>query len=85
MLVAVAPLVQAHFHLSLSYYAFSLVLANILSAFSALLGSFSDRIGRANLLVFGLLFTGVCALAMALTASLWLFFSCTGGLAFWMA
>jgi MFS family permease len=81
-LTAVAPLVQAHFHLSLSVYAFSLVAANILSAFAALLGGFSDRFGRANMLVFGLLIASVCTLAMALSTSLWLFLLLYWGLGF---
>jgi MFS family permease len=73
MLGSVAPLVQAYFHLSLSLYAYSLILGTVLGALAALLGSFSDRIGRANLLVYGLLITGVCTLAMALATSLWPF------------
>jgi sugar phosphate permease len=72
-LASVAPLVQAEFHLSLSHYVFSLVLANILGALAALLGSFSDRIGRGDLIVYGLLVTGVCTLAISLATSLWPF------------
>jgi len=72
-LASVAPLVQAEFHLSLSQYVYCVVLANILGALAALLGSLSDRIGRGNLIVFGLLVTGACTLAMSLAASLWPF------------
>ncbi len=79
---SVAPLVQAHFHLSLSYYAYSLILANILGALAALVGSLSDRIGRANLLVFGLLVTGVFTLAMSFATSLWPFLLLYWGLGF---
>jgi MFS family permease len=79
---SVAPLVQAQFHLSLSYYAYSLILANILGAFAALVGSLSDRVGRANLLVFGLLVTGGCALAMSFATSLWPFLLLYWGLGF---
>ncbi|SRR6266516_1165578 len=64
MLASVAPLVQADFHLSLSHYVYSLILANILGALAALMGSFADRIGRGNLIVYGLLATGVCTLAI---------------------
>src|SRR5207302_680050 len=72
-LASVAPLVQAEFHLSLSQYVYSVVLANLLGALAALLGSFSDRIGRGNLIVFGLLLTGACTLAISLVTSLWPF------------
>lgn len=73
LLGSVAPLVQAQFHLSLSQYSLSLILALILGAFAALLGSLSDRVGRANLIIFGLLATGVCTLAMTFITSLWPF------------
>ena len=72
-LTSVAPLVQAHFHLSLQQYGYILILANILGALAALVGSLSDRIGRANLIVLGLLVSGACTLATAQASSLWLF------------
>jgi len=72
-LASVAPLVQAEFHLSLSQYVYSVVLANILGALAALVGSLSDRIARSNLIVFRLLVTGTCTLAMSLATSLWPF------------
>lgn len=79
---AVAPLVQAHFHLALSNYAYSLILASALGALAALVGSLSDRIGRANLIVFGLLATSLCTLAIAFTTWLWPFLLLYWGLSF---
>jgi MFS family permease len=72
-LASVVPLVQAQFHLSLSQYVYSVVLANLLGALAALLASLSDRIGRGNLIVSGLLVTDACTLAISLATSLWPF------------
>ena len=65
-LASVAPLVQASFGLSLANYVYALVLGNVLGAISAILGSFSDRLGRGNLIVYGLLVTGICTLLISL-------------------
>ncbi len=69
-LASVAPLVQAQFHLSLSSYVYALVLGNVLGAISAILGSFSDRVGRGNLIVYGLLVTAICTLLVSVTTTL---------------
>lgn len=69
-LASVAPLVQAQFKLSLANYVYALVLGNILGAVSAIIGSFSDRVGRGNLIVYGLLITGICTLALSLAGAL---------------
>ncbi len=69
-LASVAPLVQAQFKLSLANYVYALVLGNILGAVSAIIGSFSDRIGRGNLIVYGLLVTAICTLALSLAGVL---------------
>ncbi len=72
-LASVAPLVQAQFKLSLANYVYALVLGNVLGAISAIIGSFSDRFGRGNLIVYGLLVTGICTLALSVANSLLLF------------
>lgn len=69
-LASVAPLVQAQFHLSLANYVYALVLGNLLGAVSAILGSMGDRVGRGNLIVYGLLVTGIVTLALSLANSL---------------
>ncbi len=69
-LASVAPLVQAQFKLSLANYVYALVLGNILGAVSAIIGSFSDRVGRGNLIVYGLLVTDICTLALSLAGVL---------------
>jgi MFS family permease len=72
-LASVAPLVQASFHLSLANYVYALVLGNVLGAITALAGSLSDRVGRGNLIVYGLLVTAICTLAISVANSLWPF------------
>ena len=68
VLSSVAPLVQAQFKLSLTTYVYIIVLANLLGAVSSLLGGLSDRLGRANLVIYGLLLTGVVTVAISFTS-----------------
>src|SRR6185437_11234767 len=42
-------------------------------AISAIFGSLSDRIGRSNLIVYGLLITGIGTIVLSLISVLWLF------------
>jgi MFS family permease len=70
VLSSVVPLVLATFHLSLTNYVYLLVLANLLGAVTAIFGSLSDRIGRSNLIVYGLLVTGLVTIAMAFATNL---------------
>ncbi len=51
----VTPLVMRELHISFGYLVGSLALANALGAFASLLAGLSDRFGRANLVVGGLL------------------------------
>ena len=51
----VTPLVMRDLHISFGYLVGLLALANALGAFSSLLAGLSDRFGRANLVVYGLL------------------------------
>ncbi len=74
VLSSVVPLIQAVFHLSLTNYVYMLVLANLLGAVTAIFGSLSDRIGRSNLIVYGLLVTGLVTLAMSFATNLLTFF-----------
>jgi MFS family permease len=69
VLSSVAPLVQKQFGLSLTNYVYVIVLANLLGAISSIFGSLSDRFGRANMVVYGLLVTGLVTIALSLTSS----------------
>jgi MFS family permease len=66
----VLPLVLHAFHLSLVGYSLFAVIAILLSAPVALLGSLSDRFGRANLIIFGLFVCSLTMLGVALTTTL---------------
>ncbi|GHO96030.1 hypothetical protein KSF_060780 [Reticulibacter mediterranei] len=73
ILPSVAPLVLQEFKLSVSSYSLIVLVSNALGAFAAIFGSLSDRIGRSNLIIYGLLVTGIGTLAIALANSLWPF------------
>ncbi|HEY1701328.1 MAG TPA: MFS transporter [Trebonia sp.] len=51
----VATLQLQHFHMSFGFYTLFIALSNIVSAFGALAAGLADRLGRVNLVVFGLL------------------------------
>jgi MFS family permease len=55
----VATLLLANLHMSFTFYVVILAFGNLVGAFGSLFAGLSDRVGRANLVVFGLLFTGV--------------------------
>jgi MFS family permease len=56
---SVSTLLLANLHMSFTFYVVTLAFANLLGAFGSLFAGLTDRYGRANLVVFGLLFTGV--------------------------
>ncbi|MFG2005913.1 MFS transporter [Spirillospora sp. NPDC048911] len=55
----VSPLLLRHYDMSFTYYVNVIVVANILGAVASYVGGLSDRIGRANLVIWGLLVVGV--------------------------
>ncbi len=67
VLPSVAPLVLTTFHISFSTYVFLTLGSNLLGAMSSLIGSLSDRLGRANLVVYGVVVTSLITLAIAFT------------------
>lgn len=82
ILPSVAPLVLKSFSLDVSTYTRLLLLSNLIGAISAVFGSLSDRIGRSNLIVYGLLITGIGTVIMAFVSTLWLFVVLIGVLGF---
>ena len=52
---AVTPLLLPYYHMSFQYFLYLLVVSNAIGAFSAFIGGLSDRIGRANLTIYGTL------------------------------
>ncbi|HLI05312.1 MAG TPA: MFS transporter [Ktedonobacteraceae bacterium] len=74
VLSSVAPLILKAFNLDISTYTRLLLLSNLIGALSAIFGSLSDRIGRSNLIVYGLFITGIGTIIMAFLGTLWIFF-----------
>src|ERR1700730_9087859 len=59
---SVSTLVLAHLHMSFTFFVVLLAVGNLIGAFGALLAGLTDRLGRANLVVGGLLVTGLLTL-----------------------
>jgi MFS family permease len=74
VLPSVAPLVLRSFSLPVSTYISILLVSNVIGALSAIFGSLSDRIGRGNLIVYGLLVTALGTLGISFANSLGVFF-----------
>ncbi len=71
---AVSTLVLADLHMSFTFFVVILAFGNLIGAFGSLFAGLSDRLGRANLVVGGLLLTGVfTAFIIPATTSKWAF------------
>jgi MFS family permease len=69
VLPSVASLILPAFRLSVTNYALILLLGNLVGALSAIFGSLSDRLGRSNLIVYGLLVTGLGTVGISFMSS----------------
>jgi MFS family permease len=56
---SVSPYILANLHMSFTFFVLTLAFGALIGAFGSLFAGLTDRYGRANLVVFGLLFTGV--------------------------
>ncbi len=56
---SVSTLVLTYFGMTFKFYVLSLAIGNLLGAFGSLFAGLTDRYGRANLVVFGLLFAAI--------------------------
>jgi MFS family permease len=56
---SVSTLILTNLHMSFTFFVTTLAFGNLIGAFGSLFAGLTDRLGRANLVVFGLLFTGV--------------------------
>ena len=56
---SVSTFLLVNLHMSFTFFVLTLAFGNLLGAFGSLFAGLTDRLGRANLVVFGLLFTGV--------------------------
>ena len=69
---AVTPSILVHYHMTFPFFVYVLVVGNLVGAFASLLAGLADRWGRANLVVYGLLITGLIALlALPYAPNLW--------------
>jgi MFS family permease len=56
---SVSTLLLPQFNMSFTFFVLTLAFGNLIGAFGSLFAGLTDRLGRANLVVFGLLFTGI--------------------------
>ena len=56
---SVSTLILSNLHTSFNFFVYLLAFGNLIGAFGALLAGLTDRLGRANLVVGGLLITGI--------------------------
>ena len=71
---SVSTLVLANLHMSFTFFVVILAVGNLIGAFGSLFAGLADRLGRANLVVGGLLVTGVLtAFVIPATTNKWAF------------
>jgi MFS transporter, ACS family, D-galactonate transporter len=71
---SVSTLILANLHMSFTFYVVALAFGNLIGAFGSLFAGLTDRYGRANLVVFGLLFTGIfVAFVLPAATNKWVF------------
>jgi len=56
---SVSTLILVNLHMTFTFFVLTLAFGNLIGAFGSLFAGLTDRLGRANLVVFGLLFTGI--------------------------
>ncbi len=59
---AVTPRLLPYYHMSFAFFLYLLVVSNAIGAFSAFIGGLSDKIGRANLTIYGTLLVALIQL-----------------------
>ncbi|HSZ36167.1 MAG TPA: MFS transporter [Acidimicrobiales bacterium] len=59
---AVTPRMLPYYHMSFQFFLYLLVVSNAIGAFSAFIGGLSDKIGRANLTIYGTLLVALVQL-----------------------
>jgi MFS family permease len=71
---SVSTLILQNLHMSFTFFVITLAFGNLIGAFGSLFAGLTDRLGRANLVVFGLLFTGVfVAFVLPAATDKWVF------------
>ncbi|HET9897666.1 MAG TPA: MFS transporter [Streptosporangiaceae bacterium] len=71
---SVSTLILTNLHMSFTFYVTTLAFGNLIGAFGSLFAGVTDRLGRANLVVFGLFFTGIfVAFILPAATNKWVF------------
>ncbi|HXP19962.1 MAG TPA: MFS transporter [Streptosporangiaceae bacterium] len=71
---SVSTLILVNLHMSFTFFVVTLAFGNLIGAFGSLFAGLTDRFGRANLVVFGLFFTGIfVAFVLPAATSKWVF------------
>jgi MFS family permease len=69
---AVTPSILVHYHMTWPFFVYMLVIGNLVGAFASLLAGLADRWGRANMVAYGLVVTGLIALiGLPYAGNLW--------------
>ena len=80
---AVTPSIIANYHMTWPFFVNIVVVGNLVGAFASLVAGLADRWGRANLVVYGLLVTGLIVLVGLPNApTMWVYAVLYGGLGF---
>ena len=59
---AVTPSILVHYHMTWPFFVYLIVVGNLVGAFASLFAGLADRWGRANMVAYGLLLTGLITL-----------------------
>jgi MFS family permease len=71
---SVTPLILQGFGMTFTFFVTTLAIGNLIGAFGSLFAGLTDRLGRANMVVFGLLFTAiVTAFVLPAAPNKWVF------------
>jgi MFS family permease len=71
---SVSTLLLVNLHMSFTFFVTTLAFGNLIGAFGSLFAGLTDRLGRANLVVFGLFFTGIfVAFVLPAATTKWVF------------
>jgi MFS family permease len=71
---SVSTLILQNLNMSFTFFVITLAFGNLIGAFGSLFAGLTDRLGRANLVVFGLLFTGIfVAFVLPAATDKWVF------------
>ena len=69
----VTPNILVSYHMSFSFYVWIVVISNLIGAFASLPASKTDKLGRSNVVIFGLLIIGILVIGVKFCDTEWQF------------